>query len=48
MILRSDHIAGALRRRLGLLVFALSGDLPIGSLSMPGAGMLPKLLGVLR
>jgi hypothetical protein len=25
------------------VVFALSGDLPFGSLSAPGAGMLPKL-----
>ena len=25
------------------MVFALSGDLPFGSLSAPGAGMLPKL-----
>jgi tripartite tricarboxylate transporter TctB family protein len=25
-------------------VFAISGDLPFGSLSTPGAGMMPKLL----
>lgn len=26
------------------MVFAVSGDLPFGSLSAPGAGMLPKLM----
>ena len=31
-----------------LLVFALSGDLPFGTLASPGAGMMPKLvLGLL-
>ena len=44
MTLRSDHIAGGLFVALGLLVFALSGDLPLGTLSFPGAGMMPKLL----
>ena len=29
---------------LGIVVFALSGDLPFGTLSSPGAGMLPKLM----
>ena len=29
------------------MVFAFSGDLPFGSLSSPGAGMMPKLLLVL-
>ena len=28
---------------LGAVVFAISGDLPFGSLTAPGAGMLPKL-----
>jgi hypothetical protein len=28
---------------LGVVVFAMSGDLPFGSLTAPGAGMLPKL-----
>ena len=28
---------------LGVAVFAISGDLPFGSLTAPGAGMLPKL-----
>jgi hypothetical protein len=47
MTLRSDHIAGAAFVIFGLIVFALSGDLPFGSLSAPGAGMMPKLLLVL-
>src|SRR5207237_7480533 len=42
--LRSDHIAGGVFVAFGLLVFALSGDLPFGTLSFPGAGMMPKLL----
>jgi len=29
---------------LGVGVFAISGDLPFGSLSAPGAGMMPKLV----
>ena len=44
MTLRSDHIAGGVFVAFGLLVFALSGDLPFGTLSFPGAGMMPKLL----
>jgi Tripartite tricarboxylate transporter TctB family len=44
MTLRSDHIAGIFFIAFGLLVFALSGDLPFGSLSAPGAGMMPKLM----
>ena len=44
MTLRSDHIAGATFVVFGILIFALSGDLPFGSLSAPGAGMMPKLL----
>jgi hypothetical protein len=44
MTLRADHIAGALFVLAGLLVFALSGDLPFGSLAFPGAGFLPKLV----
>jgi hypothetical protein len=42
--LRTDHVAGAVAVVVGVAVFAISGDLPIGSLSFPGAGMLPKLL----
>jgi hypothetical protein len=29
---------------LGAVVFAVSGDLPFGSVSAPGAGMMPKLM----
>ncbi len=29
---------------LGIAVLALSGDLPVGTLSLPGAGMMPKLM----
>src|SRR5262249_42786866 len=42
--LRSDHIAGGVFVAFGLLVFALSGDLPVGTLSFPGAVMMPKLV----
>ena len=44
MTLRSDHIAGGVFVAFGLLVFALSDDLPVGTLSFPGAGMMPKLV----
>jgi putative tricarboxylic transport membrane protein len=44
MTLRTDHIAGGAFAGFGLLVLALSGDLPFGTLSFPGAGMMPKLL----
>lgn len=44
MKLRSDQVAGGIIIAAGALVFVLSGDLPTGRLSMPGAGMLPKLL----
>jgi tripartite tricarboxylate transporter TctB family protein len=44
MTLRSDHVAGAAFAAFGLLIVALSGDLPFGRLSMPGAGFLPKLV----
>ncbi len=42
MTLRADHVAGAAFVVFGLLVIALSGDLPFGQLSMPGAGFLPQ------
>jgi hypothetical protein len=42
--LRTDHVAGGACILFGLSLFALSGDLPVGSLSFPGAGMLPKLV----
>lgn len=44
MTLRSDHVAGAAFIAFGILVFAISGDLPFGNISMPGAGMMPKLV----
>ena len=47
MILRMDHVAGGVFVVVGALVFALSGDLPFGTLASPGAGMLPKLVIVL-
>ena len=42
-MLRADHVAGAAFIALGAVVFAISGDLPFGRLSAPGAGMMPKL-----
>ena len=44
MTIRTDHVAGGGFAAFGLLVLASSGDLPIGTLSFPGAGMMPKLL----
>src|SRR5829696_2524294 len=44
MVLRRDHIAGGLFVVAAIAVLALSGDLPIGSMAMPGAGMMPKLV----
>ena len=43
MQLRVDHVAGAIFIAAGAAVFAASGDLPLGSMAMPGAGMMPKL-----
>src|SRR5262249_27381747 len=45
--LRTDHIAGGAFVAFGLVVFALSADLPVGPLSFPGAGMMPKLVAAL-
>lgn len=44
MIVRTDHIAGGAAIAIGVAVFAISGDLPFGTLRSPSAGMLPKLL----
>ena len=44
MTLRADHVAGAAFISFGILVIALSGDLPMGELSMPGSGFMPKIL----
>jgi hypothetical protein len=44
-----DRVAGVVLIVFGAGVYALSGDLPFGTFSAPGAGMLPKLalLGML-
>jgi hypothetical protein len=42
--LRADHVAGGVFIVLGVAVFALSGELPFGTLTQPGAGMMPKLV----
>ena len=47
MTLRADHVAGAAFIVFGLLVLALSGDLPTGQLSMPGSGFLPKIIATM-
>jgi hypothetical protein len=47
LILRSNHVAGGIFVAFAFLVLALSGDLPMGTLSFPGAGMMPKLLAAL-
>lgn len=44
MTLRSDQVAGAAFIALGLLVWALSGDLPFGTLAMPGSGFMPEIV----
>ncbi|MGP0089089.1 MAG: tripartite tricarboxylate transporter TctB family protein [Xanthobacteraceae bacterium] len=47
MSVRADHVAGTAFVLFGLLVFLLSRDLPVGSLSFPSSGFLPKLLATL-
>ena len=44
MTLRADHVAGAAFAAFGILIIATSGDLPIGSLSFPASGFMPKIL----
>jgi hypothetical protein len=44
MTLHSDHVAGGVFAAFGILVFIIGWDLPFGTLSTPGAGMLPKLM----
>jgi putative tricarboxylic transport membrane protein len=44
MTLRRDHVAGGVFVIAGVVVLAVSGDLPFGTLSSPGAGMLPTLI----
>jgi hypothetical protein len=43
-VLRADHIAGAFFIVFGVIVFALSTELPFGTITSPGAGMMPKLM----
>jgi len=47
MTIRADHVAGAFFIGFGLLVVALSGDLPTGNLSLPGSGFMPKIVACL-
>jgi hypothetical protein len=47
VIIRADHVAGAAFVAFGVLIIALSGDLPFGDLAMPGAGFMPVLIAVL-
>jgi hypothetical protein len=44
MNIRADHAAGGAFIAFGIVVLAISGDLPFGRLSAPGAGMMPKLM----
>lgn len=46
-MLRRDHVAGAAVAVAALGVFAMSGDLPFGTLASPGAGMLPVMITAL-
>lgn len=47
MNLRADHAAGAAFVVFGAAIIALSGDLPVGRLSMPGSGFLPMIVACL-
>ena len=47
MTLRADHVAGSAFVVFGIAIIALSGDLPIGQLSMPGSGFLPIIVATL-
>ena len=47
MQLRADHVAGAAFVVFGAAIIALSGDLPVGRLSMPGSGFLPMIVATL-
>jgi Tripartite tricarboxylate transporter TctB family len=44
MTLRADHVAGALAIAVAIAVLAVSGDLPVGTVAFPGAGMMPTLI----
>lgn len=43
MTLHRDHIVGTVLLALAALAYALSGDLPFGTLGSPGPGMLPMI-----
>ena len=47
MTVRADHVAGGAFIALGVVVFLISGDLPFGTLTAPGAGMMPLLMAAL-
>jgi hypothetical protein len=47
IILRRDHVAGGVFVAGSVILFAMSGELPFGTLASPGAGMMPKLVLVL-
>ena len=47
MNLRVDHVAGAAFVIFGAAIIALSGDLPVGQLSMPGSGFMPMIVAAL-
>ena len=47
VIIRADHVAGVAFVLFGISIFALSTDLPMGSLSFPGSGFLPRLVAAL-
>ncbi|MBI3703372.1 MAG: hypothetical protein HY244_05865 [Rhizobiales bacterium] len=47
MNLRADHVAGATFVIFGAAIIALSGDLPVGQLSMPGSGFMPMIVAAL-
>lgn len=42
--IRADYVSGLAFVVFGIAVLALSGDLPMGSLSFPGSGFLPKIV----
>jgi tripartite tricarboxylate transporter TctB family protein len=44
VIIRRDHVAGGAFIAAGAVLYAISGDLPFGAWSMPGAGMMPRLV----
>jgi Tripartite tricarboxylate transporter TctB family len=46
-MLKADQVAGGAFIALGIFVFAIGTDLPFGTVSAPGAGMMPKLTAAL-